>query len=130
MDTMMALVVDEAIIHDENLFNRTRRNSQAKLPSIIIEEVESGLDERKDSSVTTVELIPIEFDQSRKYVKWGVKWNQQPAFMIMYALFGTTLAGAHHLYYSKLDHTFSGSDSRQLLGGELSHCLPWTVYIH
>ncbi|KAH9206119.1 hypothetical protein DL95DRAFT_233747, partial [Leptodontidium sp. 2 PMI_412] len=44
---------------------------------------------------------------------WGVKWHQQPAWMIVCAFSGLCLAIGHHVYYSKLDHTPAGNEGRQ-----------------
>ena len=50
---------------------------------------------------------------SLRHVEWGVKWHQQPAWMIVSAFSGMCLAVGHHVYYSRLDHTPAGNEGRQ-----------------
>ncbi|TGO08864.1 hypothetical protein BTUL_0188g00130 [Botrytis tulipae] len=52
--------------------------------------------------------------RSRHYVKWGIAW--QPLwFMISLVLCGYALAIWHHLYFSSLEKTATGSPLRQQL---------------
>lgn len=49
----------------------------------------------------------------QKHRKCSIDWHHQLMHMIVFALTGTLLAIGHHLFYSSLDGTISGSDQQQ-----------------
>lgn len=67
----------------------------------------------KTPTITVREIRSNDVQLSQRPIEWGVKWGQQPAFMILCALLGFLLAMGHHALYLKLDHTFAGSEGRQ-----------------
>jgi len=48
----------------------------------------------------------------QQYIKWGIAW-ESPTFMICFALVGISIALGHHFYFSSLDGTVAGSETRQ-----------------
>lgn len=65
--------------------------------------------------------------RSQKYIDWDLKWQQQPAFIILCASSGHFLAVAHHLFYSRLNHTLTGTQGRQQLAHAFGNVLAISV---
>ncbi|KUJ09794.1 uncharacterized protein LY89DRAFT_597817 [Mollisia scopiformis] len=73
-----------------------------------IESPSSGSEKKASFNVHIEQLT-----DHHEFVKWGVKWQKQPTYMLLFALGGLVLAVSHHAFYSALHGQLAGTNSKQ-----------------